>query len=305
MGVHQEIPRSEILIPEDLSPKPLLPSIELPNPFGHETDVHEPGVDDAQSPQGLGFAERIPSDPVVLAPRAIGFPEKSGPVFPKDSMDALSQEVHPHSVKRKVGEASVDEGQASHGRHEFPHPWVRSPPHPSGKRTPVRSLNGAITNGEPQVGERECALLAVKQVGDRFLLLVSGPQYHDLTLVEVNAKAGHVLKTEKEELEVCKSKRIRLEHDDRIIGILQVGDSPFHKVRNQPCNVPSPRGCLEDGSQGLNRKVKEERGERVPLADAAAITEVIPDFPIDRDCHLPPETRLMARWTHPGSKPFL
>jgi hypothetical protein len=46
--------------------------------------------------------------------------------------------------------------------------------------------------------------------------------------VEVNAKAGHVLKTEKEELEVRKAKRIWLEHDDRIIRVLQVGDTALH-----------------------------------------------------------------------------
>jgi hypothetical protein len=106
--------------------------------------------------------------------------------------------------------------------------------------------------------------------------------------VEVNAKAGHVLKTEKKELEVREAKRIWLEHDDRIIRILQMGDAALHKVRDQPCNVPSPRGCLKDGSKGLNRKVKKERGERIPLADAAAVTEVIPNFPVDRDRRLAP-----------------
>jgi hypothetical protein len=64
VGVHQEVLRSKVLVSEDLSPKPLL--LMLPDPFGHEANVHEPGVDDAQSSQGLRLTERFPSNPVAF-----------------------------------------------------------------------------------------------------------------------------------------------------------------------------------------------------------------------------------------------
>jgi hypothetical protein len=128
---------------------------------------------------------------VVLTPRIIGLPEEPSPVPPKLEMDSFPQKVHSHSMEGKVGQASIDQCQASRRGHEFLHPRVRPPTNPKSKWTPIHSCNGPIANGQAQVSEGKRSQLTVEHISNS---LVGGSQYHDLTFVEIDTESGHILK---------------------------------------------------------------------------------------------------------------
>jgi hypothetical protein len=78
-------------------------------------------------------------------------------VFVKSLVYPSPQHTHPHGMHRRVQEAHVDEDQPCRQRHQLTHPRVRSLSHFPPQRIPVTNRQGAVSNRETEISEREGA----------------------------------------------------------------------------------------------------------------------------------------------------
>ena len=69
------------------------------------------------------------------------------------------------------------------------------------------------------------ALAAIKSVGNGHRLSGGISHHHNIALIEVDLEARHLLEAKKEELEVGDVHLRAFDHDDRVVSILEDGDS--------------------------------------------------------------------------------
>jgi hypothetical protein len=78
------------------------------------------------------------------------------------------------------------------------------------------------------------------------LLLLLHPKHHDLTFVKIDPETRHALKAQQNVLQIGHCEIIRLDHDDGIIYVLQMRDSPRNQVRDHTRNVARLSSLLQD-----------------------------------------------------------
>jgi hypothetical protein len=99
----EEIPSPKILSTDDVRPETIRVLVQLPNPFEHQSDVHEFGVEDSQSSKRFGFTNRSPIHHVVLAFVAHSFPKEASPGSVHGFMGAVEKHVQAHGKLREAG----------------------------------------------------------------------------------------------------------------------------------------------------------------------------------------------------------
>jgi hypothetical protein len=97
----EKIPTPKILSPDDVRPQTIRVLVELPNPFEHQRDVHEFGVEDSQSSKRFRFTHRSPIHHVIPAFVPHSFPKEARPRFVHGLVGAVEKHVQAHGKLRK------------------------------------------------------------------------------------------------------------------------------------------------------------------------------------------------------------
>jgi hypothetical protein len=87
----KEVPPPKVLSPNDVCPQTLGVLIQFPNPFEHQSDVHEFGVEDTQSSERFRLTHRSPIYHVILAFVAHSFPKEAAARFVHGLMSAIKK----------------------------------------------------------------------------------------------------------------------------------------------------------------------------------------------------------------------
>ena len=106
------------------------------------------------------------------------------------------EDVEAHDEQEQAGEGRVDEHRPCFFREPPALPrldTVLKLPH---RGAQVSKREPSITNGYPQISRGEAPKLAVKPVRYALSLILGVAQDHNLTLVEVDSKAGHLLEAQ-------------------------------------------------------------------------------------------------------------
>ena len=90
VGVREKILMLKVLTADNVGPKALVLGVEPPDPFDHQTNVHEFHVHNAQAFEDSGFTHRLPAYPMVLASGSVSLPVETRAVLIHGPMGTIS-----------------------------------------------------------------------------------------------------------------------------------------------------------------------------------------------------------------------
>ena len=143
-GCLKEIPVREVFRTEEIDPEASLTLRHLPDPFAHECNIHQLGVDDPKAPLGFRSTNGLPFNHMVFPFRSRSFPKETGPGSVHPSMHPIGQKEQPHCKLGQRGEARICEHQPGCGGEKLSPPRANPSTHLGPQRGPTVDLNAYL-----------------------------------------------------------------------------------------------------------------------------------------------------------------
>ncbi|KAG8048574.1 hypothetical protein GUJ93_ZPchr0009g877 [Zizania palustris] len=130
---------------------------------------------------------------------------------------------------------------------------------PLGKQRQNTVKNTKISDGK-------LSQFTVKLVSNSLRLKGTNSNDKHLTLMIVNLHTRHRLIAIKKELHNTEVLIIKLHEQNRVIRVLKINHAASNEMGNQTSQVATLFSSKKNLCQGITNNVKQERGERIPLA---------------------------------------